>query len=350
MSSSIMINGRKIGDGEPCYIIAEMSANHGQDYDMAVDIIEAARDAGADAIKMQTYTPDTMTIDCDLEYFKIGDGTIWKGRNLYDLYGEAYTPWDWQPKLKKAAEEMGMDCFSTAYDGSSVKFLETMNVPAYKIASFELVDIHLLKTVARTGKPIVMSTGMASLDEISEAVDAVKGEGNSQIVLLQCTSAYPARPEDMNLNSIPYLAERFGVPVGLSDHTLDNIVPVVAVAQGACVVEKHLTISRGTAGPDSSFSLEPEEFRAMVHAIRQTESALGKVCYELSDAEKPCHVFRRSLFIVEDMRKGAVFTESNIRSIRPGHGLQPKSISEILGRCVSRDVKRGTPLSWDLVS
>jgi len=349
MSSFISINERKIGEGAPTYIIAEMSGNHHQDFDQAVSLIHKAKEAGADAVKLQTYTPDTITIDCDTEYFRIKKGTIWEGKNLYKLYGEAYTPWEWQPELKKIANDLGLDLFSTPFDHSAVEFLETMEVPAYKIASFEIVDIPLLQKVAQTGKPIILSTGMASLSEIGEAVQTIKTEGNNQVALLKCTSAYPALPEEMNLKTIPDLAEAFHVPVGLSDHSLGIAVPVAAVALGACIIEKHFTISRSTPGPDSAFSLEPHEFRAMVDAVRQAEKALGTVHYSVSEHEKASLILRRSLFIVKDIKKGELFTKENVRSIRPGYGLAPKYLPLILGKPAKQDFPKGTPLSLDSI-
>jgi len=345
----ININGRNIGEGFPIYIIAEMSANHGQSYDEAMKIIHAAKEAGADAIKLQTYTPDTMTIDCNNEYFRIGKGTIWEGRNLYDLYKEAYTPWEWQPKLKEVANNLGMDLFSTPFDDTAVEFLEKMDVPAYKIASFELVDIPLVQRVAKTGKPIIMSTGMATLAEIDEAVQAAKESGCKELALLKCTSGYPADPAEMNLCTIPHLAEAFSLPVGLSDHTLGIAVPVAAVALGACIVEKHFTLSRAVPGPDSAFSLEPHEFKAMVEAIRVTEKALGKVNYAVTEKEAASRVFRRSLFVVKDIKVGEVFTEDNVRSIRPGYGLKTRYFDKIIGHRAKENINMGTPLSWDLV-
>jgi len=346
MKPSIEINSRHIGLGYPTYIIAEMSANHNQDFDQAVKIIEAAKSSGADAIKLQTYTPDTLTIDCDNEYFRIGKGTIWEGRNLYDLYSEAYMPWEWQPKLKAIAEDLGIDLFSTAYDSSSVDFLEEMGVPVHKVASFENVDIPLIEKMAHTGKPLIISTGMTTLGEIEEAVQAARNAGVTRIALLKCTSAYPAPPEEMNLRTISYLAKAFGVPMGLSDHTLGIAVPVAAVALGACIVEKHLTLSRDTPGPDSAFSLEPQEFKAMVEAIRVAEKALGEVRYEVTKSEAASRVFRRSLFVVQDVKAGEVFTEENVQSIRPGYGLHTRHLEEVIGRYASRDIKHGTPLDW----
>ncbi|MCK4598760.1 pseudaminic acid synthase [Candidatus Bipolaricaulota bacterium] len=350
MASSIEISRRRIGPAYPVYIVAEMSANHNQNFDRAVKILEAAKEAGADAVKLQTYTPDTMTIDIDSELFRHGKGSLWAGRTLYDLYSEAYMPWDWQPKLKKIANDLGLDLFSTAFDPSAVDFLEEIDVPVHKIASFEIVDIALVEHMARTGKPIIISTGMATLAEIEEAVRTAQEAGANQIALLKCTSAYPAPPEEMNLHTIPHLAQAFNVPVGLSDHTLGIAVPVAAVALGACIVEKHFTLSRAAPGPDSAFSLEPHEFKAMVEAIRVAEKALGEVRYELGEREAASRAFRRSLFVVKDMKAGEVFTEENVRSIRPGYGLPPKLLKEVLGRRVAQEIGRGTPLDWCLVA
>ncbi|MBF0233058.1 MAG: pseudaminic acid synthase [Desulfamplus sp.] len=346
---NIKIEDRIIGKNNPVYIIAELSANHNQDFNQAVQIIKAAKEAGADAVKLQTYTPDTITIDCNNEYFQIKHGTIWDGKSLYDLYKEAYTPWEWQPELKKIANNLGMTLFSTPFDKTAVDFLEKMGVPAYKIASFELVDIPLIKYVAKKGKPIIMSTGMATLAEIDEAITAAREAGCKELALLKCTSTYPAEPADMNLRTIPHMAEAFGVPVGISDHTLGIAVSVAAVALGACIVEKHFTLSRSTPGPDSAFSLEPHEFKQMVDAIRTTEKALGKVSYEVTEHETASRIFRRSLFVVKDMKAGDVFTEENIRSIRPAHGLQPKYFEQFIGKVVNKDVKRGTPFGWELL-
>ncbi len=346
----MQIGERIIGSGHPCYVVAEMSANHGQRFEQAEKIVRAARDAGADAIKLQTYTPDTLTIDCDNEHFRIGKGTIWEGKNLYALYGEAYTPWEWQPKLKQLAESIGLDFFSTPFDASAVEFLEAMEVPCHKVASFELVDLPLLRRIGATRKPVIMSTGMATLDEIREAVDALREAGCPELALLKCTSAYPAQPEEMNLATIPDLAAKFDVPVGLSDHTLGSEVCVAAVALGACIVEKHVTLSRSAPGPDSAFSLEPEELRQVVDAVRTVEKAMGHVSYEPTEHEKASRVFRRSLFVVEDIQAGDTFTDRNVRSIRPGYGLAPKHLNEVLGRHASAQIMRGTPLSWELIS
>jgi N-acetylneuraminate synthase len=349
MNVPFEINGRLIGPQEPVYIVAEMSANHNQDFEQAVRILHAAKEAGADAVKLQTYTADTITIPCDNEYFQIGKGTIWQGRNLYDLYGEAYTPWDWQPKLKEIADKLSIDSFSSPFDQTAVDFLEEMGVPAYKIASFEIVDLPLIRRVAQTGKPIIMSTGMATLAEIEEAVRTIREAGNNHLALLKCTSSYPAPPEEMNLLTIPHLRRTFEVPVGLSDHTLDIAIPVAAVALGACIVEKHLTLSRTIPGPDSAFSLEPDEFKAMVEAVRSTEKALGEVAYGVSERESHSRIFRRSLFVVQNMKAGEVFTARNVRSIRPGYGLHTRYLDDVIGRHANRDIKRGTPLTLDML-
>ena len=343
------IDQKEIGPGQPVYVIAEMSANHNQDFEKAVRIIEAAKDAGADAIKLQTYTPDTITMRSNKEQFRIEGGTLWDGRNLHQLYGEAYTPWEWQPRLKKVASDLGLDLFSSPFDETAVDFLEEMKVPAYKLASLELVDIPLIEKMARTGKPLIMSTGMATIEEIEEAVRAAQRAGATQIALLKCTSAYPAPAEEMNLRTIPELSRRFNVPVGLSDHTMGIAVPVAAVVLGACIIEKHLTLARSDPGPDSAFSLEPQEFKAMVEAVRVTEKALGEVRFGVSAKEAASRTFRRSLFVVQDVKRGEPFTKKNLRSIRPGHGLHTRYLAEVLGQPASRDIERGTPLSWDLV-
>jgi pseudaminic acid synthase len=280
----------------------------------------------------------------------VGGGTLWDGRSLYDLYKEAYTPWEWQPKLKKVADDLGMQCFSSAFDASAVDFLETMNVPAHKVASFELVDLPLIQKMAATGKPLIMSTGMATVEEIEEAVTTARRAGATQFALLKCTSAYPASADEMNLRTIPELARRFDLPVGLSDHTMGIAVPVAAVSLGACIIEKHLTLSRAVGGPDSAFSLEPEEFRAMVEGVRTAEKALGSVYFGVSERESRSRVFRRSLFVVRDLKKGEEFTSENVRSIRPGDGLHTRHLAEVLGKTAALDIARGTPLSWELVN
>ncbi|MGE5403936.1 MAG: pseudaminic acid synthase [Candidatus Saccharibacteria bacterium] len=349
MVNQLNIKGKKIGPGHPVYIIAEISANHNQDFTQAVKLIEIAKEAGADAVKIQTYTPDTITIKCDREEFRVQGGTLWDGKTLYDLYGEAYTPWEWHSELQKVAEGLDLHFFSTAFDDTAVDFLEELTVPLHKIASFECVDIPLIKKMAKTGKPLIISTGMASLEEIEEAVNTARQGGAQQLALLKCTSGYPASPEEMNLLTIQHMADKFQVPVGLSDHTLGIEVPVAAVALGACIVEKHFTLSRSAPGPDSAFSLEPDEFRRMVDAIRIAEKALGKVHYGVSEREAKSKVFRRSLFVVENLKAGEEFTAKNVRSIRPAYGLHTRELPNIIGRRARTDIARGTPLNWDLV-
>jgi pseudaminic acid synthase len=348
-NSRIEISGRGIGSGFPAYVVAELSANHRQDFDQAVRILHAAKDAGADAVKLQTYTADTITLRGDNECFQIAGGTLWDGRSLHDLYQEAFTPWEWQPKLKEIADGLGMHLFSSAFDDSAVDFLEQMNVPAHKVASFELVDMGLIQKIAFTGKPLIMSTGMASEAEIADAVQAARGAGATQIALLKCTSAYPALPEEANLLTIPELARRFNCPVGLSDHTMGIVVPVAAVAVGACIIEKHICLNRADGGPDSAFSLEPEEFKAMVDAVRTAQKALGSPIFGPSRVEANSLRFRRSLFVVEDVNRGEVFTRKNVRSIRPADGLHPRHLDEILGQRAACHIERGTPLRWTMV-
>ena len=321
----ITINKQDIGNTNRTYIIAEMSANHNQSFEKAVQIVKTAKAAGADAIKLQTYTPDTITLNCKNDLFRIKK-TIWEGKNLYKLYEEAYTPWEWQPKLKNIANDLGMDLFATPFDDSAVDFLETMDVPAYKIASFELIDTGLLEKVAATGKPVIMSTGMATLGEIDEAVTTLKKNGCKEIALLKCTSAYPASPDEANLKTIPHLSATFNMPAGLSDHTMSNSVPIAAVTLGASIIEKHFCLDRSDPGPDSAFSMEPHEFKQMVHDIRTVEKALGTISYDLTENQKISRTFRRSLFAVEDINKGEILTAKNIRSIRPGNGLDPKHL------------------------
>jgi pseudaminic acid synthase len=346
----IKIKGRIIGEGQPVFIIAELSANHLQKFELAVETIKAIKESGADAVKLQTYTPDTITIDCNNEYFQIKQGTLWDGKTLYQLYQEAYTPWEWQPKLKEIAEEIGLICFSTPFDKTAVEFLEEMKVPAYKVASFEITDIPLIEYIASKGKPVIMSTGIATFSDIEEAVTACRKAGNNQIALLKCTSAYPAPFEEMNLRTILNLAETFKTITGISDHTLGITASIAATALGAKIIEKHFILNRGLGGPDAAFSLQPEEFKAMVKAVREAEAALGEVSYELSDKVKKSREFSRSLFIVKDMKKREVFTVENVRSIRPAYGISPKNLKDILGKKAGRDIKKGTPMSWELIN
>lgn len=348
MKNTMRIKNRIIGDDAPCYIIAEMSANHAGDINRALEIIHAAKESGADCIKLQTYTPDTITIDCDNDYFQVRNGT-WQGENLYELYRKAYTPWDWQGRLKKEADEVGIDFLSTPFDRTAVDFLENLGVDFYKIASFELVDIPLIKYIASKGKPIIMSTGMGSLGEIEEAVNTVLGQGNKNLCLLKCSSAYPAVPEDMNLRTIQNLKETFGVLAGLSDHSLGSIGAETAVAMGANVIEKHFCLSRDIENPDASFSMEPLEFKSMVQDVRTVEKAMGKVSYQLSEKEAQNRIFRKSIFVVKDVIKGEVLTEQNIRVIRPGHGLEPRFFEDVVGKKAAVDIGYGTPLRWEMV-
>ena len=331
------------------YIVAELSANHNSSIERAEAIIKAAADAGADAIKLQTYTADSLTIPSSQPYFKIEGTSCWAGRTFYDLYEEAYMPWDWHQHLKTLANNLGLDCFSTPFDNTAVDFLMDVGVPCFKVASFEVIDIPLLKKIASTKMPVIMSTGMATLSEIHEAVSTLQEGGCPEIVLLKCTSAYPALPEEANLLTIPNLAQTFNCPVGLSDHTLGSAVAVAAVSLGAKVIEKHVTLSRADGGPDSSFSMEPHEFKQLVQDVRVVEKALGHVNYELTEKEKESVAVRRSLFVVKDMKRGDVFTSENVRSIRPGNGLHPRYLETVIGRKASADLEMGTPVSWDIL-
>ncbi len=340
------INGRSVGDGYPAYIIAELSANHAGSKQRALDMIYQAKESGADCVKIQTYTADTLTIDCHNEYFDISEGT-WKGENLYSLYQKAYTPWEWHEDLKREAEKVGIDFLSTPFDKSAVDFLEGLNVSFYKIASFELVDIPLIEYIASKKKPIIMSTGMGTLEEIQEAIGAVYSQGNRQLAIMKCSSAYPAKIEEMNLSTITDMKNRFRIPVGLSDHSMGSFSAATAVAMGANIIEKHFCASRNVKNPDSSFSMEPEEFRQMVQNVREVEKAKGAVAYGVSEQEESNACFRRSLFVVRDIAAGEILTPENIRSIRPAYGLKPKYYSEVMGRRAKRPLSKGTPLSFD---
>ena len=335
--------------GKKTFIIAELSANHNQKKQVALDTVKAAKDAGADAIKLQSYTPDTITLDVKNEFFQIDQGTLWDGRTLYDLYQEAYMPWDWHEAIFEEAAKNNIICFSSPFDFTAVDLLEKLNAPAYKIASFEIQDIPLIEYAASKGKPMIMSTGIADLEDINLAVEACRKVGNNQIVLLKCTSSYPAKLEDANLETLTDMKQRFGTLVGLSDHTPGFIAPAVAVAKGAKVVEKHFILDKHIGGPDASFSLNPAEFKTMVDAVRQVESSLGEVSYELSEQSKKNKKFSRSLFIAEDVAEGEVFTEKNVRSVCPGQGLHPKYYAEILGKKAAQSISKGTPLSWELI-
>lgn len=349
MNKSFNIGSFKLGEDEKTFIIAEMSANHLQDYNRAVEIIKKAAWAGADAIKLQTYTPDTITIDCDNEYFQIKQGTIWDGTTLHKLYQDAYTPWEWHADLKDIAEKEGLVLFSSPFDITSVDFLEKLDIPAYKIASFEINDIPFIEYIASKRKPIIMSTGIARMEDIQNALDACKRMGNEDVALLKCTSSYPAPIEEANLKTIPNIKETFDVIAGLSDHTMGNAVSVGGVALGAKIIEKHMTLRRSDGGADSKFSMEPEEFKEMVDNIRLVEKAIGKVTYDLSQKQINSREHSRSLFIVEDVRKGELFTEKNVKSIRPGFGLETKYIKDIIGKKAKVDIKRGTPMKWSLL-
>jgi len=344
----VELNGRRIGSGHPVYLIAEMSANHNGDFETAVELIRVAKEAGADAVKAQTYRSDTLTIDCRTAPFLIKDG-LWKGRTLYDLYEEAAMPWKWQPDLKTVADEVGIDFFSTPFDATAVDFLEEMGVPAIKVASFECVDIPLLRRVGGTGLPVILSTGMATRDEIEEAVDVLRESGTGSIALLKCTSAYPASPVEMNLGAIPIMEKDFGLPVGLSDHSMGSAVAVSAVALGACIVEKHFTLSRSDSGVDAAFSMEPAEFKEMVGNIRTAEEAVGTKAYSCGSEEIRERRFRRSVYVVEDVDAGESITEKNTRCIRPAGGLHPRYYAQVLGRVAKTRIVRGTPLSMELL-
>ena len=344
--NSIIIKNRKIASRLPAYIIAEMSANHAGSLAYAKEIIYAAKEAHADCIKIQTYTADTITIDCQNKYFNIESGT-WKGENLHSLYQKAYTPWEWQAELKEEADKIGIDFFSTPFDKTAVDFLESINIDFYKIASFELIDLPLIKYVASKGKPMIISTGMASLEEIKETVDTVRSESNNQLALLRCSSAYPAITDDMNLASMQELSKKFNVPVGLSDHSKGSIGAITSVALGGCIIEKHICLSRKISTPDSGFSMEPDEFANMVRDVRAAEKAIGKVKFGPSESEQSNYKFRRSIFIVKDVKAGDKITEDNIRIIRPGDGLKPKYYEEVLGKTFIQDLSAGTPLAFE---
>lgn len=349
MNKKIIIGNKMISKYTPTFIVAEMSANHNMDFERAKAIIKGVKDAGADAIKLQTYTADTITIDCDNDYFQITQGTLWDGMTLHKLYEKAYTPWEWQPKLKEYAESLGLICFSSPFDFTSVDFLETMNVPAYKIASFEITDIPLIRKIARLGKPIFISTGIAYLKDIELALRTCVEEGNNNIILLKCTSTYPSPYKDMNIETITALENTFNCLIGLSDHSMGYTVPIAAIAKGAKVIEKHVTIRRNDGGPDSEFSMELQEFKEMCKQIRIAEAAIGKVTFDLTEAQKREREHSRSLFVVKDIKCGETFTSDNIKSIRPGFGLHTKYYNQIIGKKARCDIKKGTPLKWEII-
>lgn len=349
MNKKFKIGTRTISAASPTFIVAEISANHNQDFGRAVEIIHAAKEAGADAVKLQTYTADTITIDCDAPCFQINEGTIWDGTTLYKLYQEAYTPWEWQPRLMEEANKLGMECFSSPFDFSSVDFLEEMNVPAYKIASYEINDIPLIRKIAKLHKPMIFATGIAYPEDIERALRVCKEEGNEDIILLKCVSSYPTPYEAVNLNVIPTLAKTYDCIAGISDHTMGTVVSTGAVALGAKMIEKHFTLRRADGGPDSAFSMEPEEFAKMVSEVRILEKALGSSEYVLTDTQILEHGGSRSLFVVKDIDAGEILTPENIRSIRPGCGLHTMYYEEILGKKAKCALKKGTPLSWELI-
>lgn len=348
MNKTITIGKRTLSADSPVFIVAELSANHNQDYNRAVEIIHAAAQAGADAVKLQTYTPDTLTIDCHEDCF-INKGGLWDGLTEYELYQKAYTPWEWQPKLMEEAAKLGLECFSSPFDFTSVDFLESLQVPAYKIASYEINDIPLIRKAARLHKPMIFATGIAYPEDIERALSVCAEEGNQDVILLKCVSAYPTPYEDVNLNVIPTLAKTYDCLTGISDHTLGTIVSAGAVPLGIRMVEKHLTLRRSDGGPDSAFSMEPEEFAQMVQEIRILEKALGSPEYHLTDKQIEQRQGSRSLFVVKDIAEGEVLTSENIRSIRPGIGLHTMYYEEVLGKHAKHFLKKGTPLAWDLI-
>lgn len=343
------IGERKIGDGEKVFIVAELSSNHNNDFDIAVKTIEAVAECGADAVKLQTYTPDCMTINCDNDYFRINNGTIWDGKTLYGLYEEAHMPWEWQPELKEIAEDLGLIFFSSAFDKTSVDFLEKMDVPAYKVASFEITDLPLIEYIASKKKPIILSTGIASLCDIEEAVNVCREVGNQELALLKCTSSYPSLPEEMNLAAINTLKNTFKTVVGFSDHSTGINMTIASIALGANIIEKHVTLDKKLGGTDSFFSVEPEIFKKLVKSVRDVEKSLGVSEVIVSDKMKQNSMFGRSIFVVKDIKRGDMFSKENIKIIRPGNGLKPKYIKNIIGMVANKDIKQGTPLNWNMV-
>ena len=347
-SKEIKIGNRTVGEGHPAMIVAELSGNHNGDYNRGIEIIHAAAEAGADAIKLQTYTADTITIDCDKPWFMTKDDTLWAGRTLHDLYKEAHTPWEWHEGYMKEAKSLGMECFSSPFDPTSVDFLENLDVPAYKIASFEINDIPLIRKIARLGKPIIFATGIAYEEDIVRALDTCRQEGNDQVILLKCVSAYPTPYNLVNLRMMQYLSDKYSCVCGLSDHTPGSTIPVGSIALGARMIEKHLTLDKSAGGVDDSFSMDPKEFAQMVKEVRIMEEALGQYEYELSEKQEKERFLSRSLFVVEDIKAGEELTEKNVRSIRPGIGMHTKHYEEVLGKKAKNDIEKGTPLDWDL--
>jgi pseudaminic acid synthase len=344
----ITIGKRKIGIDNPPYVVAEISANHNQDLAIAKKMVKAAKNCGADAVKLQTYTPDTMTLDVDNDYFRIKSDNEWDGKTLYELYGEAYTPWEWHEDLMALGKKLGIPVFSTPFDRTAIDFLEEIDCPAYKIASFEVTDLPLVRKAAKTGKPLIMSTGLASLAELDEAVQIIKESGND-LALLHCTSAYPAPPSEMNLFKIPFLRQTFGVPTGLSDHYLGTEIAIASIAFGASIIEKHFILDRNLGGPDYFFSIEPSELSLLIRAVKNVKEALGAVTFRMGEKEEKNRVFRRSIFAARDISAGETITQENVRIIRPAYGLSPKYWNIVVGRRVSKDISKGTPVSWDMI-
>jgi pseudaminic acid synthase len=349
VNRQIEIGGRRVGAGAPALIIAELSCDHLGDYDVAVETVQAMKQAGADCVKLQTLRPGSITIECDREEFIVGGGTLWDGKTLFDLYSEVYTPWEWHAPLKERIESLGMLFLSSPFDFEAVDFLDGLGAPAFKVASFEITDIPLVRHMASKGKPLIISTGIAHETDIANALAACRDAGNEDAILLKCTSSYPTPLEEVNLAVIPEMRERFDCLTGLSDHTEGSLVPIGAVALGARVIEKHFILDRGMGGPDAAFSMEPAEFAEMVQSVRAVESAIGSASLELGPKAEASRVFMRSLFVVEDLKAGDVLTRDNVRSIRPGHGMAPIRLDEVLGRKVARDVERGTPLDDSLL-
>lgn len=349
MDNVFKMDNKSIGDDSSVCIVAEISANHGHDIQIAKDTIKAAKEAGADAVKIQTYTADTITMDCDNEYFQIKQGTLWDGTTLYKLYQEAYTPWEWHEELFNYARDIGITIFSSPFDKTAVDLLENLNTPAYKIASFEITDIPLIEYIASKEKPVIISTGIATIGEIKEAIDTCKRAGNDNITILKCTSSYPAPYEDMNILTIPNMKDTFGVEVGLSDHSMGSTVALGAVALGAKMIEKHVILDRNIGGPDAEFSMEMNEFKSMIKEIRNLEKALGRINYDLDEKVIKNRKFSRSLFFTENIKAGDIITEKNMRSIRPGYGLHPKYYYEILGKKAKENIVKGTPVDWSLI-
>lgn len=347
MKKEFKIGKRTIGENSPVFCVAEMSGNHLQDYGRAVEIIHAAKEAGADAVKLQTYTADSLSIDCDKEYF-INHGGLWDGMTEYELYKEASTPWEWQPKLKELSESLGMECFSSPFDFASVDFMRECGMPAYKVASYEINDIPLIRKIAALHKPIILATGIAHLEDIERALQVCREEGNEEVMLLKCVSSYPTPYEDINLAVIPTLAKTYGCLMGLSDHSMGSIIPVGAVTYGIKMVEKHLTLRRSDGGPDGAFSMEPGEFKDMVNGIRIMEKAIGESAYALTEKQEKERKGSRSLFVVKDIKAGEKLTPENVRSIRPGYGLHTMHYDEVLGKSAVHDIERGTPLAWGM--